>query len=452
MRPIVSPGAMRAIDDAAPWPVDVLIERAGWAVAVAARRMLDSAYGSRVALLVGKGNNGADGLAAGRVLGRWGARVQTIDATDLPAEIRNVDLVIDACYGTGFRGSFSAPRVEAPVLAVDIASGIDGTTGAALGSPFRADATVTMVAVKPGLLLDPGRGHTGRIEIADIGLDPGRPTRWWLEAADIVDHWPVKAPNAHKWRTAVCVVGGGPGMTGAPILASSAAARAGAGMVVLASRERVSGADAHLVTATLSSDWDDEVLGRAERFGALIIGPGLPVTEETRSRVRRVVAEWEGPVVVDAGGLDAVADAGPQLRARSIPAVLTPHEGEFRRLGGAIGTDRIASVEELAAALGAVVLLKGATTIVAEPGGRTWLSTAGDQRLATAGSGDVLSGIIGAVLAAGISPGFGAALGAELHGRAAMRGHRVGLVAGDLPELVAEYLSDTTGSAGANHT
>ncbi len=461
MRPIVTPERMRAVDAAAQESTEALIARAGWAVARSAKEMMGGAYGRRVVVLVGPGNNGADGVVAARQLERWGARCEVItvdelaqhhltENPDIIKSIASADLIIDACFGTGYRPrsgrGFEAPDVgDTPVLAVDIPSGINGLTGAVTGRPFRADRTVSFVAAKPGLLLWPGAGYVGDIEVADIGLDPGPSASQWMDATDLAD-WPRHSAEAHKWQSAVWIIGGSPGMTGAPRMAAAGSARAGAGYILLSTPgvdlNAVALGPIEAVNRPLSKHWASDVASQSGRVGAIVVGPGLPESESDETL--DLISCWNGPVVVDAGALDCVIGQQGRLRARETPAILTPHDGEFARLIGrslAPAEDRIAATVTLASDYGSVVLLKGPTTIVAAPDGRTWLSTAGDSRLATAGTGDVLAGVIGAGLALGLTPELAAALGTELHGRAAMQGLQVGFVASDLPDLLASYLS-----------
>ena len=424
MLPVVTPAEMGAIDAAAPEPVEELIERAGAAVARSALRLLGGTYGRRVVVVAGKGNNGNDGRAAARRLARRGVRVEVLDAADLPGALPPADLVIDAAYGTGFRGDWKAPTTDAPVLAVDIPSGVDGLTGVAAGSPFPAVATVTFAALKPGLLLADGPELAGEVELADIGLDVSSASVHVVEEADVAAWLPRRPRSGHKWQAAVRLVAGSPGMTGAAHLASAAAFRAGAGYVTLSSPgvEDDPLKPTEVVGRPLPAEgWVEAALEDAERYGSLVVGPGLGAADE----VPALVAGWPGPVLVDGDGL--VPDLhGDQL-------VLTPHEGEFARLAGEKpGADRIAAVRRLAASTGAVVLLKGSTTVVAEPAGEVLVTTTGDARLATAGTGDVLSGVIGALLAAGVPPARAAAAGAFLHGRAGALGFSHGLVASDL--------------------
>jgi ADP-dependent NAD(P)H-hydrate dehydratase / NAD(P)H-hydrate epimerase len=446
--PVVTPEEMAAIDRDAPEPVEALIARAGAAVAAAAVDMMGGAYGRRVLLVAGKGNNGADGRYAAGRLARRGARVTVVDVA-CPADRLpdGLDLVVDAAYGTGFRGEYQAPDPGGvPVLAVDIPSGVDGLTGAAGDGAVRADRTVTFAALKPGLLFPPGRELSGRVDVVDIGLDVSRASAHKIEWAD-VDGWvPRRPPDSHKWKSAVWVVAGSPGMTGAAHLAARAALRAGAGTVRLG----IPGVPPEPPFLEVvgrwipEGSWDADVLQDLRRARAVVVGPGLGRSDATAAAVRRLVAEARPPLVVDADALHALGtaeDAAAVLRHRTAPTVLTPHDGEYERLAGRPGgPDRIASARDLAARTGATVLLKGPTTVVADPSGRVILSDAGDDRLATAGTGDVLAGVVGAYLAQGLDGPEAAAAGAFVHGRAGHLGWRHGLVAGDLLDLLPAVL------------
>jgi NAD(P)H-hydrate epimerase len=436
--PVVMPEEMAAIDREAPEPVEVLIERAGAAVARAALEMLGGGYGRRVVIVAGKGNNGNDGRAAAVRLRRRGVRVTVLDAAAAPAGLPRSDLVIDAAYGTGFRGEYVAPDpAGVPVLAIDIPSGVDGLTGAAGDGAVRADRTVTFAALKPGLLLQPGRALAGRVEVADIGLDCSRAAARLVEAADVAGWLPRRPIAAHKWQAAVWVVAGSPGMTGAAVLACRGAQRAGAGYVRLSApgvEPGETGAPVEVVGVALAQKgWSHEVVVGLNRFKALIVGPGLGTGEATADDVRSLVrGARDSPMVVDGDGLTALAGASNGLDAST---VLTPHDGEYERLAGRPpGADRTAAARELATASGATVLLKGATTIVASPDGDVLVTTTGRPSLATAGTGDVLSGIIGALLAQGVEPLQAAAAGAWLHGRAGALGPARGLVARDVAD------------------
>jgi NAD(P)H-hydrate epimerase len=437
--PVVTPDEMRALDAAAPEPFEVLVERAGRAVARSALRLLGGAYGRRVVVVAGPGANGADGRVAARRLEARGVRVVVLDAAAVAgASVPRCDLVVDAAYGTGFRGTWSPPAVGVtPVLAVDLPSGVDGLTGATPGSVLRAARTVTFAALKPGLLLGAGAVDAGEVEVADIGLTV-RGARAHLVTDEDVGRWlPARTRDAHKWQGAVWLVAGSPGMAGAAALATRGAQRAGAGYVRTSTPGGEPGADLPLEavgTPLPVRGWAEDVLADLGRFASLAVGPGLGRGEGTAAEVRALVGgRGEVPVVVDGDGLHAL---GPEP-AVGPGAVLTPHDGEFERLtGGPPGADRLGAVRRLAAATGAVVLLKGPTTLVAEPGGDVLVVTSGDARLASAGTGDVLTGIVAALLAAGLDPMRAAAAGAHLHGRAGNLGWRRGLVAGDLPDLV----------------
>ncbi len=449
MIPVLTPEEMRAVDRAAAEPEEVLVARAGGAVARAALSMLGGAYGRRVVVVAGKGNNGADGRVAADRLRRRGIRVEVVDAGDQPERLPASDLVIDAAYGTGFRGYYTAPDpAGAPVLAVDIPSGIDGLTGEAQPGAVRATATITFAALKTGLLLGAGFSHAGRVSVADIGLDVSRSTIGLVEASDVAAWLPDRERDSHKWKSAIWMIAGSPGMTGAAEMAARASLRAGAGTVRLGiPGQPPSPRFPEVVGRWLPEEgWDtDVVAGELERMKAVVMGPGLGRSDATAAAVRRLVAQAAAPMVLDADALFALGsldDPARFLRSRPGPTVLTPHDGEFSRLTGCPpGPRRISAVRHLAFTTGATVLLKGSTTIVADPAGDVLLTTAGDARLATAGTGDVLAGVIGAFLAQGLDAPQAAAAGAFVHGAAAGLGWRRGLVAGDLLDLLPAVLN-----------
>ena len=328
-----------------------------------------------------------------------------------------------------------------PVLAIDIPSGVDGSTGEVAGAAVRANETICFAAYKPGLLFEPGRTHAGRVRVVDIGIDISneRPTDAdgpELAVLDLADlSLPSPSADAHKWSSGCLVVGGSGGMIGAPMLASQAALRCGAGMVVCAvpgvaaaatvsARELVARALPATPLGALAEDAADAVLKEVDRYRAVVVGPGLGRDQSAQAAARRIVAEANIPIVIDADALNAVAVDPAALRVRhaaGLPvAVLTPHAGEYERLAGhAVGTDRVESARELARQLHAIVLLKGSSTVIAAPGGRTVINITGTPVLATAGTGDVLSGVIAALLAQGVDPFAAAATGAYVHGRAA---------------------------------
>jgi NAD(P)H-hydrate epimerase len=443
--PIVTPEEMGAIDRAAPEPVETLIDRAGAAVARAALDMLGGSYGRRVCVIAGKGNNGNDGRAAARRLEARGVRVRVIEASAAPPSLPACDLVIDAAYGTGFRGTYDAPDVQAGgVLAVDIPSGVHGLTGAAAGRVLPADRTVTFAALKPGLLFGAGRDLAGDVEVADIGLDVSSARAHAVTSADVRAWLPTRGREAHKWQSAVCVVGGSPGLEGAAALTARAALRTGAGYVRWSAPGGVPAAAKPVECVAVELPrfgWAGEVLHDLHRFRAMTVGNGLGVDERTRTDLVELLKAADLPTVVDA---DAITLLGPSAADACGPnTVLTPHEGEFTRLrGDAIPPDRMYAVRELASQLDAVVLLKGSTTVVSAPSGDVLVSTSGDARLATLGTGDVLTGVIAALCAGRLDPFRAAAAGAFLHGRAAALGWRRGLVAGDLLELLPAALDD----------
>ena len=449
MIPVLTPEEMRAVDRAAPEPVEVLVERAGSAVARTALAMLGGAYGRRVVVVAGKGNNGADGLVAAERLRRQGVRVQVIDAGDQPDRLPPSDLVVDAAFGTGFRGEYAAPDPSgARVLAVDIPSGVDGLTGEAVEGAVRATTTLTFGALKPGLVLGAGFEHAGEVTVADIGLDVSRSTIGLVEASDVGGWLPGLPRDSHKWKSAIWMVAGSPGMTGAADMAAGAAMRAGAGTVRLGiPGQPPAPRYPEIIGRHLPAEgWDDDVIaGDLGRMKAVVLGPGLGRSDATASAVRRLLAKAEVPVVVDADALFALGslDDPPRfLRNRPGPTILTPHDGEFSRLAGCPpGPRRISAVRHLASTTGATVLLKGSTTIVADPAGDVLLTTAGDARLATAGSGDVLAGVVGALVAQGLPASRAAIAGAFVHGTAAGLGWRRGLVAGDLLDLLPAVLN-----------
>jgi len=522
--PVLSPEEMRAVDAAAPHPLHVLVRSAAQALAREAVGMLGGTYGKRVFVLAGPGNNGADARVAAELLERRGVRTEILAVSHtnphshdvaLPSRVPRCDLVIDGAFGTGFHGSFVAPDPgDALVLAVDLPSGLDGLTGVVSegSAPMRADVTVTFAALKPGLLLGRGPQLAGRVVVADIGLDAAASARAGvIERGDVALHVGSRRRDAHKWDAAVLVIAGSPGMSGAPLLVSAGALRAGSGMVRLAVPGQMIAAGEAVGAAIPAEHWSGPALAVAQRCAAIVIGPGLGRVRTTRASIRQVLTRTALPVVVDADALAALApgpnEEDPRAMVRALagsglvgesptettsgdllpgqravlqaaarrmgatpssvaaigraqsadldaairglagrPAhstVLTPHDGEFRMLTGHLpGADRFDEVRRLAAATGAVVLLKGPTTLVASPDGWVDVITVGDQRLATAGTGDVLAGVIGALLARGLTPQAAAACGAWLHGTAATRGLAAGLVAGDLPELVAGVLTE----------
>lgn len=468
MIPVVAPEAMAAADArtiAAGTPEAVLMTRAGRAVAWRVRTVLGGAYGRRVVVLCGSGNNGGDGRITADALRAWGMRAEVVevrrdgaaDPDRLPRLLARADAVVDGIVGTGFRGALDGAvgdlvgavnAADVTRVAIDIPSGVDGLTGEVRGAAVVADHTVTFAAPKPGLWFHPGRAVAGVVTVAEIGIDLGPDATHVaiLTDAEVGAALPAADPRTHKWRAGVLVVGGSGGMTGAPMLAAHAAAHLGAGIVIAAlpgpAAARASGTE--VITralpetdgATIDPSGLTGLHDDLDRFGAVVLGPGLGRHPTSAAVVTGLLAVVAAPVVLDADGLVALrGNLGP-LRARSGPTVLTPHDGEFASLTGERpGPDRIAAARDLSTASGAVVLLKGPTTVVAAPDGQVRLNPTGTPALATAGSGDVLSGMIGAFCAQGMEPAEAAAVAAFVHGRAAERAGHTGLVATDLPAL-----------------
>jgi NAD(P)H-hydrate epimerase len=424
-----------------------LMERAGAAVAAEVLRAFPDAR--RVAAVCGGGANGGDGRIAARILREAGREVVE---TDDPS---HVDLVLDALFGTGFHG---APRPEAaavierinacgaPVVAVDLPSGVDASTGETAGAVVDADLTVTFHARKVGLVVAPGRFHAGAVVVADIGLDPA-PTAIVRATPALLELVPRRGARDTKFSSgAVLVVGGAPGTTSAAVLTATAALRADAGYVTLAvPAEALPVAEAlALEPVKRGFAWSDAAtaLGAdVARSSALAVGPGLGRSDEARALVRALLEGSSLPAVVDADGL-----FGLEPVARSAPTILTPHAGALARLldvdSARLAAHRIEAAARVADGFGAVVLLKGADTIVRAPDGRTVVCDTGPPSLATAGTGDVLTGVVGAFLAKGLDPVDAAAAAAVAHGLAARAvKHQAGLVASDVAAALPAVLS-----------
>ncbi|MFZ3472343.1 NAD(P)H-hydrate dehydratase [Streptomyces sp. 4.24] len=416
-------------------PEGTLMARAAAGLAAVCARLLPRVYGARVVLLVGPGDNGGDALYAGARLARRGAAVTAV-AMD-PARVHagglaalraaggrlaeavppRADLVVDGLVGIGGRGGLRpaaaalAERIPAGavVVAVDLPSGVDADTGEVAGAAVRADVTVTFGAYKPGLLIDPGAGLAGAVHLVDIGLAlPAAPDIEALQHADVAALLPEPSRTSDKYRRGVVgIVAGSARYPGAAVLAVAGALRGGAGAVRYVGPAAV--ADAVLAR------YPETLIGPG-RVQAWVVGPGLGDEDGTR-----VLAEPVA-VLVDADGLRGL---DPEvLRARTAPTLLTPHAGEAAALLGvareAVESGRLAAARELAERYGATVLLKGSTTLVAPGGGRpVRVNPTGTPWLATAGSGDVLSGLAGSLLAAGLSGPDAGAVAAYLHGLAA---------------------------------
>ena len=454
MEAVFTPEQMRYIDAHSAVDVAVFIRQAGFAVAQVALRMLGGSYGKHVVVLAGKGNNGEDGRVASEFLRTRGIKVSLFASNEIPPQLPECDLVIDAVYGTGLRGEFFAPITNAPVLAVDIPSGVDAITGECCGVPFIAQQTVTFGALKPGIVLQPGRTHAGVVTVAslDLPLDLGQhvdeKTMNVVTRGDIEQWIPSRAPTTHKWKSGVRAIAGSRTMMGAAQLSCAAAYKAGAGIVHLSSIGGVPETIAPLevVYRPVSElHWADQCLSDIERFASALIGPGLGRGDELVDEVFQFVSRCSVPLVIDGDGLQILASSRDGQRRnmanffaqRTAETVLTPHDGEFSALTGERpSADRIADTRKAAETLKAVVLLKGSTTVVAEPGGNVFCVINGDARLATAGSGDVLTGVIAALLAKGLDAFHAAAAGAFIHGNALERLPEYGVVASDIVQEI----------------
>lgn len=465
MIPVLTPDQMRAADAQAVASVadaGIFIARAGHAVAHVAKKLMGGAYGRRVVVIAGKGHNGDDGRVAARWLTEWGAQVRFCDPAAPAVDFidpRSADLVIDAAYGIGFRGHWTPPIVYGvPVLAVDVPSGIDAATGLAGGGVLVADHTVTFAAPKTGMFFCDGPSVCGEIDLVDVGIDTAAHAEVFVvETGDVAAWLEPRARDAHKWHHALRVVAGSPGMGGAAALVAASAMRAGAGIVHLSWR----GDDAAVQPPTEvvgrhlpAAGWADFVASDAARFSAMVIGPGLGRGDDVGSEVRAVLARCDVPCVVDGDGLAAAIDptgTHATLRARGADTLLTPHDGEFAMLGGdAEDPDRIAATRRLAASTGCAILRKGPTTIVADPEGAVYLAVSGDQRLATAGSGDVLAGIAGAFMARGLAAPMAGIAAAHVHGLAAARCPVEGTIARDVVASVADVLTGLSAGLAAD--
>tara|TARA_B100000686_G_C16782696_1_gene973029 strand:- start:1305 stop:2651 length:1347 start_codon:yes stop_codon:yes gene_type:complete len=445
MIPIVTPSEMKRIDESSSEPLDVLIQRAGSAVAWEARKLLNGTYGKRVVVIAGKGNNGDDGRVAASYLRKWGVRTVEYSPKDAPNDLRTCDLVIDAAYGTGIRGDYVAPTTNAQVIAVDIPSGINGLTGERLGSPMSASKTITFQALKPGHLIPPGSDFTGEIVVADIGLDVSCSSTFQLEDSDISRLLPFRSTGAHKWESACWLIGGSAGMEGALSLTAGAAQRAGSGYVRVSTPGILAKGSIESVSHYLpKEDWDQCLANDIHRFSSVVLGPGIAVTSSNIKAIQKTVSSSQIPLVIDGGAISAVGNNHQLLTSRNADTILTPHDREFEDLlGFRPGPRRLEDALKAAELTNSIVLLKGPLTVIASPDGRCLVVANGDQRLATAGTGDVLAGIIGAMVGQGVPSMHAAAIGAWIHAKAAQLLPKRGMVASDLVNVIPEALHAT---------
>lgn len=415
MIPILTTAQMREADASAVAVrgVDALVSAAGTAVALEAQAMLGTCYGTRVAVLVGPGLNGADGRVAARWLRGRGAKVDVVEVAGQPERLEGYDLVLDAAFGLGCSRPYHAPRVSADtmVLAVDLPSGVDSDSGEILGSPLAATVTVALGALKPAHLIGPSAALVGELRFASLGIvehfDDGL-----IEDRDL-DTLVHIGRDDHKWVHAVQAFAGSPLMPGAAELVVRGALAAGASMIRLASRGDISS------FVRLPPEVVHGIEMSADpRCRAIVAGPGLGY--DAASWLRERVADVEVPVVLDADGLErSLLSAHSSAQHQWI---LTPHDGEFARLSGhPVPSNRFEAVRALAKETGCVVLLKGPTTVLANPQGTLRVVNSGSAALASAGTGDVLAGMIAATIARGHDPLNAGALAAHLHGRAGAR-------------------------------
>lgn len=483
MIPLLTREQMRAFDAAAieaGVPSVVLMENAGKNAAAVIAEHLEESGGTRALVLAGPGNNGGDGYVVARHLAADGFDVRVLSTTapdalrgdaqhqaaawravggtvedvsgddgmtivrDALSELDDGDVAIDALLGTGLdrpvRGRIgdviaAVDDAGVDVVALDVPSGIDANTGAVLGVAIRAVLTVTFAHLKCGLFTSTGAEHAGVVERVDIGVPDDLPesvesAAWVVESDDVAEHVSFRSVSTHKNKAGhVVVVAGSPGKIGAALLVARGALRAGAGLCTLASRPEAATALEQRVLEEMTARIDparveaslDEVLARAN---AVVIGPGLGLDDVAHAIVQHVVMNWDGVKVVDADALSCIAERGLDLTKARGQLVLTPHPGEMGRLlkisAGDVETDRFSALERAVRLTGAVVLLKGPRTLIGAPGEAPLVNASGTPALATAGSGDVLAGVLGA-LCCSMPPRAAAMTAAHVHGLAAER-------------------------------
>lgn len=484
-------------------PSMVLMENAGKAVAEAVQEELKNQKGTRVLVVCGKGNNGGDGMVAARhllsrgisvdiaivgekedlrgdaklqlsILEKMGVSPFFISKKSDLNQLSPGDLIIDALLGTGTSGEVQgilASVIEwinaqsSAVVSVDIPSGIHTDTGACLGACVRATSTVTLAEWKRGLVLFPGRNCAGKVQVADIGIPHCAVQRipcntFYLEGKDIASWLPERPAHAHKGRFGkVLVLAGSTGMTGAATLTSLASLRAGAGLVVLGIpkslnpilevklTEVITRPLAETPEGTLSLSAEPEIRSLLEWADVLAIGPGLSRNPETAELVRRIVMTTSLPLVLDADGINAFEGQAELLKKRKGPLILTPHPGELARLISDLGLsvskidlERIEMARAWSQKWNAIVVLKGAPTVVGDPEGNVYVNPTGNSGMATGGSGDVLTGLIAGFWAQKSTPLHSALCGVYVHGLAGdLASEKMGqraLLAGDILDSV----------------
>lgn len=501
MRKVLTPEQMRSSDAAygmAHGGTYELMEAAGSAVARTALRIAGRVYGTRVSVICGKGNNAGDGFVAARRIKEEGGHAVIIAVEDpskltgdaqfaferlrgvpifgltaIDHQLERSDLVIDAIFGTGYRPPLAAEARRAiasiassgkPVISIDIPSGVDARNGSAGDEAVRADITVALAALKTGHLLGRGRTLSGAIEIAEIGIDDAALVSDTSvpDASDVATALPPRPGDSHKRSVGkVLVIAGSSGMSGAAVLAALGAYRSGAGLVKMAVPQGIAAAiDMAVLEAltiglpdtangSIASSAADQVLDLSTSMDAVVLGPGIGREDETSELVRKIVSRLEKPLVLDADGLTPFASDPEALLERNSPTVITPHAGELARLisvgAEQLNEDRIAAATQTATRTGSFVVFKGPGTVVAAPDGRVAIIDKGGPVLATAGTGDVLSGIVGTLLTRS-DPFTSAYAGAWLHGRAGdllfeRRGSR-GSMASDLLRVLPQVLAE----------
>jgi ADP-dependent NAD(P)H-hydrate dehydratase / NAD(P)H-hydrate epimerase len=451
-------------------PSGILMERAGAEMARAVLEHFGPLSARRVLVVAGGGNNGGDGFVVARELYRAGAEV-TVFATKegyegdprtnldvlrnldvrfigpdvYEEELQEVDLVVDALLGTGFKGEVRedvADLIEkmnaaaAPVVAVDVPSGVDGSTGEAWGTAVQAELTVCAHAAKLGCVVSPGMEHAGEVAVVDIGIPPEVDAEGAVVWADVGALWgtvPRRAGSAHKYSAgALLVVAGSRMATGAAVMVARGAQRTGCGIIFVATAEGVAPfVDAQLIevlvsglpeddAGSMSADALDAILEQAQRASAVVLGPGMGVGEGGQRIVEGVLGETDVPILLDADAISNLSGPG-DLAGRDGPIVITPHPGELGRLLGEgakeVSARRLHNARRTAEEGDCCVVLKGPDTLVVE-GERTAVNSSGGPQLATAGAGDVLSGMIGALLSRGADAYDAARTGVWAHGRA----------------------------------
>lgn len=489
----------------------ILMENAGLQVVRFIQKLRPEIKETKVVILCGKGNNGGDGFVIARHLRRLGCRVETwamgdlseykgdaaanynillkdgyeiyrLREKNLPAslrDLRSTDLVVDALLGTGIQRNVSGAYEEiitavngtrAAVVAVDIPSGISADSGEVMGTAVKAQYTVTFALPKRGLLLFPGAGYAGKIIVTDIGIPEELTSSAEISENLVTGHFvqnelPERAFDSHKGTSGrVLLLAGSPGMTGAAALAGESALRGGAGLVYVGTAAELSpvleAKVKEVIVLSFSGDGRgnlvekdcSEIIKKANSCQVLALGPGLKGGLETLNLLKKLfLGEISVPVLVDAGGLSALSLHAGLLLQKKVPLILTPHPGEMSRLLG-ISTDQVQKERwELAARQATkwdtVLVLKGAYTVIALPGGEIYINPTGNSVLSTAGTGDLLTGIIAALVAQGLEPGKAAICGAYLHGLsadllAAGSGRR-GFIAGDILDFLPAARNET---------